>query len=108
MARTMTAKMEERLRVYLSVSKKMEAVDDRKLLWLLKTTIFLPLDIEAFSCQDALVGILDDRLYPEYDGKNVLFEDWGWSTPDGPLIYDQKEWDRQKPREENVNVSTTR
>jgi hypothetical protein len=70
----------------------MEAMDDRKLLWLVKRVWLNKLadDFQVLSFQEALLNELENRLYPEYDGDSVTYEDWGWRTPEGPLIYDEK------------------
>jgi hypothetical protein len=75
----------EDIEAFQRAKEKMGHVDDRMLLWLLKGTVLL--DVPMFSYQSALIDELEDRLYPEYDGDTVQLEDFGWSTPDGLIIY---------------------
>ena len=39
------------------------------------------------SIEDNIVGEISDRLYPEYDGEKVTFQDYGWKTPEGDIVY---------------------
>lgn len=71
--------------IFRTAKEKMGRLDDKMLLWLLRSTVLL--DVPMFSYQSALVDELEDRLYPEYDGDTVRLEDFGWSTPDGLIIY---------------------
>lgn len=64
----------------------MKDCDDRKLLWLLLSTPQFhdwPMTGPISAIRDAI----ENRLYPEYDGDNVTFEEWGWNTPEGKLEY---------------------
>lgn len=36
---------------------------------------------EAIFCEIA------ERLFPEYDGEKVTWEQYGWNTPDGSIEY---------------------
>ncbi len=75
----------EEIDLYDRAKKKVGKIDDKMLLWLLRGTVLL--DVPMFSYQAALVDELEDRLFPEYDGDKVRLEDFGWSTPDGLIIY---------------------
>lgn len=75
----------EEIDIYKRAKEKMARIDDKMLLWLLKGTTLL--DVPVFTYQSALVDELEDRLFPEYDGDKVKLEDFGWSTPDGLIIY---------------------
>lgn len=70
-----------------ATADRVSAMDNRELLWwILQMDAFReqPLD---FSFEESLRGELENRLYPEYDGDKVQMTDYGWTTPDGPLIY---------------------
>lgn len=71
--------------IFNRAKEKMSKIDDKMLLWLLKGTNLL--DVPVFSYHAALVDVLEDRLYPEYDGDKVRMEDFGWRTPEGLIIY---------------------
>lgn len=75
----------EEIDIFNRAKSRMEKIDDKMLLWLLKGTVLL--DVPMFSYQAALVDEIEDRLYPEYDGDTVKMEDFGWSTPAGLIIY---------------------
>jgi len=75
----------EDIEIYRRAKEKMGHIDDKMLLWCLKGTALL--DVPMFSYQAALIDELEDRLFPEYDGDKVKLEDFGWSTPDGLIIY---------------------
>lgn len=81
-----------------------ESIDDRQLLWLLKRTFLDHADTELFGYADALIDTLENRLYPVYDGDAVQYEEWGWSTPNGPLIYDQVAYDKERAHLKLVDV----
>ena len=90
----------EDIDVYNRAKKQIEKIDDRMLLWLLKGTVLL--DVPMFSYKSALVGELEDRLFPEYDGDKVKLEDFGWSTPDGLIIYSEDFCTCDCHRKENI------
>jgi hypothetical protein len=75
----------EQIDIFRRAKEKIGKVDDKMLLWLLRSTVLL--DVPVFSYQSALVDELEDRLFPGYDGDTVRLEDFGWSTPDGLIIY---------------------
>ena len=75
----------EEIDIYKRAKENVGRIDDKMLLWLLRSTVLL--DVPVFSYQFALVDELEDRLYPEYDGDKVRLEDFGWSTPEGLIIY---------------------
>lgn len=79
------AEFGKQLIAWMQSGEALENVDDRKLLWLLK---HLPVsDQPAFSPNDAIIGAIEDRLYPEYDGETVIMTERGWSTPEGEINY---------------------
>lgn len=78
-----------------AVRDRVSQIDDRELLWLV--TKFLIKGSDSFEIggyQEALLNELEDRLYPEYDGDLVKSTDYGWETPDGPLIYDRRAYEK--------------
>lgn len=77
----------EDIDLFNRAKKKMGKIDDKMLLWLLKGTVLI--DVPMFSYQAALVDELEDRLFAEYDGDKVKLEDFGWSTPNGLIIYSE-------------------
>ncbi len=72
----------EECRIHEGVAK----CDDRKLLWLLLTTPQFK-DWPMTGPVSAIRDEIENRLYPEYDGDKVSFQEWGWSTPDGEVRY---------------------
>lgn len=80
----------ERFRLYFRALDKIDHIDDKALLWFLSKAV-IP-DVELLSYQDALISKLEDRLYPEYDGDKVVLTDYGWSTPEGAIVYDEAEY----------------
>jgi len=81
----MSTNLLEEIDIYMRAKERMGKIDDRMLLWLLKGTVLL--DAPVFSYRSALVDELEDCLFPEYDGDAVRLEDFGWSTPEGLIIY---------------------
>lgn len=80
-------KLIEDVDIFNRAKEKLSKIDDKMLLWLLKGTTLL--DVPMFSYHSALVDVLEDRLYPEYDGDKVKMEEFGWRTPDGLIIYSE-------------------
>lgn len=75
----------EKFGLYVASMDALKDADGRKLLWLFKN---LP-DIEPpmMSPASAVIGAIEDMLYPEYDGDKVKMTDTGWSTPEGEINY---------------------
>lgn len=68
------------------IHEEIAKADNRKLLWLLLSTPQFrdwPMDGPISAIRDEI----ENRLYPEYDGDKVKFEEWGWATPEGPVVY---------------------
>ncbi len=80
------AESEERVLVFSQVSAALKDADDRKLLWLLMNC---GIDTIPLSPADAVLDAIQNRLYPEFDGDKVKITDYGWETPEGPIVYDQ-------------------
>ena len=71
-------------------SIKVQHLDNRELLWLVVEFLIKDTgNYEIGGYQEALLNELEDRLYPEYDGDKVQRTEYGWATPDGPVIYNQ-------------------
>ncbi len=74
----------------VSDAKRIEAMDNRELLWRCMNTPFwkrvnsMPLNSPTVN----LLAELENRMYPEYDGDNVEFMPWGWKTPEGDIRYE--------------------
>jgi len=67
-------------------SAKLNAADNRKILWLaMQTEPWLNCD--PMSTAADILAELESRMYPEYDGESVTFHEWGWQTPDGEIRY---------------------
>lgn len=60
--------------LYMESSAALEGSDGRKLLWLFKN---LNLNPPGFSPAAAVIGAIEDHLYPEYDGDKVKMTDRG-------------------------------
>lgn len=58
---------------------------NRKLLWLAKQLKGWQTDL--FTLDGDILNEIENRLYPEYDGATVTFENWGWNTPEGEIRY---------------------
>jgi hypothetical protein len=43
--------------------------------------------LDVVGIDSAIFAEIESRLYPEYDGKTVTFEEWGWKTPGGEIRY---------------------
>ena len=67
---------------------KISKMDDRELLWCLKAhKVWESDDDGVFDMKSDLVDALETRLYPEYDGDKVTWEEWGWKTENGEIRY---------------------
>lgn len=77
---------------YLGLKGKMAQMDDRQMLWLLEILFFEQAGQSFFGHLDAFICVVEERLYPEYDGDKVQMTDYGWQTPEGPIVYDQKKY----------------
>lgn len=76
---------------------KLKESDNRKLLWLgMNTKAWKALDVGGVEAE--IFGEIENRLYPEYDGETVTFEEWGWRTPTGDIRYLPN--DQAMPQEE--------
>lgn len=60
--------------------------DNRKILWLAMNTKAW-LNVDLGSVEADILGEIENRLYPEFDGETVTFEKWGWKTPEGEIRY---------------------
>jgi len=70
----------------IELNAKLKEADNKKLLWLaMNTAPWKSLDVMGVEAE--IFGEIENRLYPEYDGETVTFEEWGWKTPDGEIRY---------------------
>lgn len=70
----------------IDMHSKLKEADNRKLLWLaMNTPMWKHLDM--IGVVSAIFTEVENRLYPEYDGETVTFEEWGWRTPTGDIRY---------------------
>jgi len=66
----------------------LKKMDGRKLLWLAKKFKVWGLnDCDIFSIESDIVSEIERRLYPEYDGERVTYQEWGWQTYEGEIRY---------------------
>ena len=65
---------------------KLKECDNRKLLWLAKNTKAWK-EADLFGVEAGIYAEIENRLYPEYDGENVTFQNWGWLTKEGEIRY---------------------
>ena len=70
----------------IELMSKLKEADNRKLLWLAKNTKAWK-DADMFGVEAEIYAEIENRLYPEYDGETVTFEEWGWRTPEGDVRY---------------------
>lgn len=70
-----------------ATSARVDAMDNRELLWWLLHSPMMENVDEQEGFFRWIRGEVEDRLYPEYDGDKVKLTEWGWETPDGPIIY---------------------
>lgn len=65
---------------------KLKEAENKKLLWLaMSTTAWKSVDVMGVEAE--IFSEIENRLYPEYDGETVTFEEWGWKTPVGEIRY---------------------
>lgn len=70
----------------MDLMSKLKETDNRKLLWLgMNTKAWKSLDVGGVEAE--IFGEIENRLYPEYNGETVTFEEWGWNTPEGEIRY---------------------
>ena len=69
-------------------SEGIKKTDNKKLLWMAKKFGVFD-DEEIFSLKADIIGEIENRLYPEYDGEKVTWEKWGWQTYQGEIRYIQ-------------------
>lgn len=70
----------------IELNAKLKEADNKKLLWLaMNTAPWKSLDV--MGVEPEIFGEIENRLYPEYDGETVTFEEWGWRTPTGDIRY---------------------
>lgn len=75
---------------------KLKKANNRKLLWLAMNT--KPWKEQNLgSIEGEIFGEIENRLYPEYDGETVTFQEWGWRTPDGDVRYLPERLDKCQP-----------
>jgi len=85
-AKTWTDKELQWLLKEMETMSKLKESDNRKLLWLaMNTKPWKSLDVVGIESE--IFSEIENRLYPEYDGETVKFEEWGWKTPDGEIRY---------------------
>lgn len=72
------------------MTAKVAEADNRKLLWLAMTSRIWK-QVPMGGAVGAIFTEIENRLYPEYDGEKVTFEEWGWRTPEGDIRYLQNE-----------------
>lgn len=70
----------------MELNAKLKEADNRKLLWLAMNTEAWK-SVGVMGVEADIFAEIESRLYPEYDGETVTFEDWGWRTPDGEIRY---------------------
>jgi hypothetical protein len=66
---------------------EIKSFDDKRLLWeLIQCGVFDGLN--PLTREDFLRDELETRMFPEYDGENVTFEEWGWHVQGGnDIVY---------------------
>ena len=65
---------------------KLREADNKKLLWLVMGTEAWK-NSPVFGIEGDIFSELENRLYPEYDGDLVTWQEWGWKTPEGDIRY---------------------
>ena len=70
----------------IELNAKLKESDNRKLLWLAMNTMLWK-ERDMIGVETEILNEVENRLYPEYDGETVTFEEWGWRTPDGDVRY---------------------
>ena len=70
----------------IELNSKLKEADNRKLLWLAMNTRPWK-ERDMIGVETEILNEVENRLYPEYDGETVTFEEWGWKTPDGEIRY---------------------
>lgn len=70
----------------IELNTKLKEADNRKVLWLAMNTRLWK-ERDMIGLETEILNEVENRLYPEYDGETVTFEDWGWKTPDGEIRY---------------------
>jgi hypothetical protein len=67
-------------------------MDNAQLVWLWIGTETAK-HMKAFTADDDLLDVILERLWPGWDGETITIQEWGWMTPDGPLIYDRERYE---------------
>lgn len=67
--------------------------DDKRLVWSLYAAFCQVTQLGSAAAR--VLTLIAKRLYPEFDGRNVRWEEWGWSLPDGQEI----RYDTDLPKE---------
>ena len=71
---------------FLLTLDRIRKMDNKELAFcLLKSDCYNQLPMN--SPESLLIDEIVDRLYPEFDGETVTFEEWGWNTPEGEIRY---------------------
>lgn len=70
----------------MELMSKLKEADNRKLLWLAMNTKAWK-EADVLGVEAEIYAEIENRLYPEYDGETVTFEEWGWRTPNGDVRY---------------------
>lgn len=70
----------------MELNAKLKEADNRKLLWLAMSTEAWK-SVGVMGVEADIFAEIESRLYPEYDGDTVTFQEWGWRTPDGDIRY---------------------
>lgn len=76
----------EKMFTYIKRMETIKKWDNKQLLWSLKK-MGIEENIEVFGALDMIWGELEERLYPEFDGDKITWEEWGWNTPEGEIKY---------------------
>lgn len=75
-----------RLKKSMEQSAKIRGWDNKRLLWTAKI-LGIEDEMTIFSPLETVWGEIEKRLYPEYDGETITWEEWGWMTPEGEIRY---------------------
>lgn len=82
-----TQDMAERVWKGIRTSSQVQAMDNKELLHHL-IPLLRTLNVNMLSTEDFILSTVEDRLFPEYDGDNVTWENWGWKFKNGmELVY---------------------
>ncbi len=91
-----TQEMSERVWRGMLSAKQVKQMDNKELLHHL-ISIFHRMNVHTLSTDDFILSEVEDRLFPEYDGETVTWENWGWHTPVGDIVYHPELNEEDKP-----------